>query len=335
MPSLSELIPKFQFEKLLNSDSQLKVIAILGTIEGQHAILSLEKTHFNYTEQEQLENLPITEIETLVNNDVYYWGMNLLKQDLKNSPSSKLNLIYPATETHIRKFNKPKMHIIKETPEAYETIVKPYISTMKGDRIKWVKNILFHGAEADRVVCKNDDFILLPDMKWDGKSLESLYLCAIVFREDISSVRDLNESHVDYLERILKEIREEVPKYYSKGLKSDEDDGEEGDGDVDGDEKAQGNQQQQQQQQQQQITADSLRIYIHYQPSYYHFHVHVVNANYNGLGESIIAGKAILLDEVIDNLKLLGKGGYSKKTMHYSLNESHALWELGLKNHVV
>ncbi|GME93210.1 unnamed protein product [Ambrosiozyma monospora] len=312
--SLSDLIPKFKFEKLLNSDSQLKVIAILGTIEGQHAILSLEKTHFNYTQQ-QLENLPITEIETLVNNDVYYWGMNLLKQDLQTAPSSKVNLIYPATETHIRKFNKPKMHIIKETPEAYETIVKPYISTMKGDRIKWVKNILFHGAEADRVVCKNDDFVLLPDMKWDGKSLESLYLCAIVFRDDISSVRDLNESHVDYLERILKEIRQEVPKYYSKKLTSDDGDG---DGEV-----------------QQQITADSLRIYIHYQPSYYHFHIHVVNANYNGLGESIIAGKAILLDEVIDNLKLLSKGGYSKKTMHYSLNESHALWELGLKNHVV
>ncbi|KAH3668679.1 hypothetical protein OGAPHI_002433 [Ogataea philodendri] len=287
--SVNELVSRFEFGRVLSSDSQLKTVALLGSIDGKDAILQLEKSHFDVS---QLPQLPVDQIREIASNDVYFWAMTTLKQSLDN-PAAKLNIIYPATETHIRKFEKPVIHIVSETPLLYQQVVAPYIATMRGDRIKWVRNILYEGAEADRVVYKNDDFVLIPDMKWDGTTMESLYLCGIVFRDDIASIRDLNESHIEYLTKILTTLKTVVPQKYN-------------------------------------IRADELRVFVHYQPSYYHFHIHVVNASYNGLGQSILAGKAILLEEVIDNLRFLGPKGYQQRTLTYAINESHKLWELGL-----
>ncbi|ODV85014.1 hypothetical protein CANARDRAFT_28738 [[Candida] arabinofermentans NRRL YB-2248] len=292
--TLSDLVARFQYQETLDSNSQLKTLVLLGTIDSEPAILSFEKTHFNISLDELESNkLPIISIKEIESNDVYHWGMNLLESNINTTPSSKINLIYPATETHIRKFNKPKFHVIVETPELYQSIVKPYIESMKGDRIKWVKNILYEGAEADKVIYKNDKFILIPDMKWDGVTLDNLYCCCIVYRDDISSIRDLNINHLQYLQDISNDLKKIIPEKYP-------------------------------------IKANDLRIFVHYQPSYYHFHIHIVNVNYSGLGESILAGKAILLQEVIDNLRFLGEKGYSQKTMTYVMNENHKLWELGM-----
>lgn len=302
--SLEELVPKFKFTKLLNSDSQFKNISLLGTINGKDTIITIEKSHFAFDDSEitNFINNNITDILQITNNDVYYWGLNLLKQDLDKNPSSKLNLIYPATETHLKKFNKGKIHMITETPTLYLEIVKPYIETMKGKRIEWVRNILYKGAESESVVFRNDDFVLIPDMKWDGKNLETLYLCAIVLRDDISSIRDLNESHIEYLTDMQETIKSQVVNFYSSGTST--------------------------------VSKDRLRIFVHYQPSYYHFHIHVVNTSFPGIGETINCGRAILLSDIIENLRFLGPKGYLNRSITYGLNDNHDLWELGLKNYV-
>ena len=63
-------------------------------------------------------------------------------------------------------------------------------------------------TESERIVYEDPDtqngFILLPDMKWDGKMMESLYLVAIVHKHGIKSLRDLDESHLPLLRNILK-----------------------------------------------------------------------------------------------------------------------------------
>lgn len=295
--SLSTLVPLFHPSETLESDSQTKKVSLLGTIEGKKAILQLERRHFD--RQARIPNSNIVQAQS---NDVYYWGTgSIVVPDVRNEHDTsttdcKINLIYPASEAHIAKYRKHPLHIVIETPEAYEKIVRPYIETQKGDRLSWVRNILFHGQEAERVVFKNDDYILLPDMKWDGTTIDALYLVAIVFRDDIASVRDLNKSHIPYLEAIKSSILENVPAKYP-------------------------------------IPRDQLRLYVHYQPSFYHFHIHVVNSNYTGMGQTILAGKAILLEEVIESLKLLGKDGFAKKTITYGLSESHDLWNLGMREY--
>lgn len=157
------------------------------------------------------------DVKLLDQNDVYHWSVATVDQDLDN-PAAKVNMIYPATETHIKKYRQQPKRIVTETPELYQQIVKPYIETMKGDRIKWVYNILHEGVEADRVVKRNDDavngYVLLPDLKWDRKTMSSLYLVAIALRHDIASIRDLKASHIPYLVQMRDEILAVVKKTY-------------------------------------------------------------------------------------------------------------------------
>lgn len=295
--AIDKLLAAFVAERTLKIDPQIKSLVLLGKIHGEHAIVSIEKTSFqasNDTGQApQLKEL-VTDPELINCNDVYYWSVGLVVQNLTTAPGLKLNLIYPATEKHIRKYETQSHHMIRETPEMYLQRVLPFIETQKGDRIQWVYNILFHGKEAESVVHNDVDaengFVLLPDMKWDQKTMSALYLCAIVRRTDLASVRDLNGSHVEFLENIVAKIKEATCSNYE-------------------------------------IEQDKLRIFVHYQPSYYHFHIHVVNIEHAGLGGGFNVGKAILIDDIIDNLKMM-PDYYQKKTLTYQLGEMHPLWTI-------
>lgn len=330
------LINRFRFVRVLDSNPQTKVISLLGKIDGKDAIVTAEKTHFIMDEglnhqmllqrsmsvaSQDSDAFPvpydcnsewscikaIEELKALTSNDIYYWGLSVLKQDMKASPTAKLNLIWPATPVHIKKYEQQRFHLVRETPEAYKRIVKPYIDEVAASgRLNWVSNILYEGAEAERVVYKDfsednkrDGFLILPDMKWDGLNLESLYLVAIVYRDDIKSIRDLKPSDREWLITINNKIKTTVPACYNYTIRPDE-----------------------------------LRIFVHYQPSYYHFHIHIVNIKHAGLGNGISTGKAILLDDIIDTLSYLGPDGYLDKTMTYVLGENHDLWKRGLENEV-
>ncbi|ODQ67052.1 HIT-like protein [Nadsonia fulvescens var. elongata DSM 6958] len=183
--------------------------------------------------------------------------------------------------------------MIEETPELYRKYVVPYICKQTGDRIKWVFNILNGDKEADKIVYRNDDpqegFVLVPDMKWDQKTMDSLYLCAIVHRKDIASIRDIKPIHKQWLLNIKKQILDVMSEKYS-------------------------------------MDRDQFRLFVHYQPSYYHFHIHAVNVHHNGLGNGISVGKAILLDDIIAQLDYLPDNGFEAITLNYVLGEQHGLW---------
>lgn len=290
---IEELLAKFKLDKVLKSDPLLKSIVLLGVIDEEWAIVTIEKSMFDADKGSKMElSKSIDEIKVLQNNDVYYWSLANLHQEIDDAPGAKMNVIYPATETHIKKFSTQKMHYVKETPELYSEVVKPYIETQRGDRIQWVHNILFHGKESETFIYHDEDpmngFVLLPDMKWDRQAMEALYVMAIVKRTDIASVRDLRGSHVPFLENLNQKIKEVTSEKYG-------------------------------------VDQDELRAFIHYQPSYYHFHVHLVRLTHPGLGNGINVGKAILLDDVIENLKLV-PDYYEKRTLAYVLGENHDLW---------
>lgn len=297
---MTELLQRFTYRRTLDEDQVVKRVVLLGDIDGNDAILTLERPVFAGIDQDDgVGRYTGLQIDAIASNDVYHWGKALGVSNIGKNPTCKYNLIYPATETHIRKYESCQLYMVRETPEVYRKVVKPYIESMKGDRIQWVKNILYNDAESERVLVKNDDYILLPDMKWDGIDVNTLYCCCIVYDDTISSIRDLNKGRVKYLEKIRNSLLDEVSRIYgSHGL-----------------------------------TRGSLRLYVHYQPSYYHFHIHIVNANFFGLTNSMLAGKAILLDDVIDNLRCMPDGcGYAEKVLTYQLKETHQLWELGLKD---
>ncbi len=53
--------------------------------------------------------------------------------------------------------------------------------------------MLEHKAESERIVYEDMDpengFILAPDLKWDGKQMENLYIQAIIRKRGIKSIR--------------------------------------------------------------------------------------------------------------------------------------------------
>ena len=140
-------------------------------------------------------------------------------------------------------------------------------------------DILSGIAEKDNLLHSSPEYLILPDMKWDNKTLNSLYLLAIVQDRTIRSLRDLRKMHVGLLKSIQHEAHRVVHDKWG-------------------------------------LPAGSLRMYVHYQPSYCtsrpsnenarrthlthpdHFHVHIVNANYHG-SMGMAVGQAHLLDDII------------------------------------
>ncbi|EDO17194.1 hypothetical protein Kpol_1035p6 [Vanderwaltozyma polyspora DSM 70294] len=293
---MKELIELFRFEKILNSNPQNKLITVLGKINGENAIVLLEKLHFqSISDDENSISSLSSSVKQLFHNDVYFNGVTGQGDGSNNGFNElKVNLIYPATETHIQKQLEQQHHMIKETPEMYKNVVKPYIESMfAAGRLKWVENILYNGAESDRVVYQDDDMVILPDMKWDGENMDAFYLVSILKRKDILSLRDINKNHYEFLNGISERIKDIIPKKYNNEIKSDQ-----------------------------------LRIFIHYQPSYYHFHIHIVNIKHLGLGNGIVAGKAWLLDDIIDQLfHSNAEFSFEQRTLSYVIGENHELWK--------
>jgi m7GpppX diphosphatase len=61
-------------------------------------------------------------------------------------------------------------------------------------------------------------------------------------------------------------------------------------------------------------------------PSYYHLHIHVIHTDYQG-SDGMAVGKAWLLDDVIEQLHLLGPEGFERKTLTVIVGEESDLWK--------
>ncbi|KRH95300.1 hypothetical protein M153_100046389 [Pseudoloma neurophilia] len=62
------------------------------------------------------------------------------------------------------------------------------------------------------------------------------------------------------------------------------------------------------------ILSDQIMLFFHYRPSYYHCHVHITNIAKLHLG--MVVGRGVLLDDVLENLKLDSEY-YKKRDMFY------------------
>eukprot|EP00762_Andalucia_godoyi_P002279 ANDGO_07592.mRNA.1 m7GpppX diphosphatase len=136
------------------------------------------------------------------------------------------------------------------------------------------------------LVYSDDIFIIIPDAKWDRVNIEQLYLLAIT-RQPITCLRELRAVHVPLLEHVRDKAHSVLRNMF-------------------------------------QLEPQCLRLFIHYLPSYFHLHVHAVNSSFSPKG--IDAGKAHLLDDVIDNLKL-DSDHYAKRTLGIVLRETHPVYQ--------
>ena len=183
-----------------------------------------------------------------------------------------------------------EMFLLQETADDYNNITKPYLASEKNS-IQWVYNILEKKSESERIVFEDPDpengFILLPDMKWNGKQVDDLYLVAIVHKKGIQSIRELSARHLPLLKNILKNGQASIQDKYG-------------------------------------VPASKLRIYLHYQPSYYHLHVQFTHLKYDAPGSGV--EKAHLLSDVIENIEMVPQF-YQKKTLAFTVKKTETLYK--------
>ncbi|KAI9481144.1 MAG: HIT-like domain-containing protein [Benjaminiella poitrasii] len=264
MSSIKNILSKFRFVRVLSNDTRIKLVYLLGEVDGQDCILSFEKTQYEDSVIPMLA-YSVNNMTDVVENNIYAWCTAIIS----NTADTRLKVIFPATDVHIAKYEAQQRVMLLESPERYQTITLPYIKSIPEKRTQWVHNILNGTAESDRVIYHDHDpetgFVILPDMKWDG-SVETLYWVAISMRSDILSLRSLTDEHIPFLKK-LREKCYELTK-----------------------EKAG-------------LSPSQLRLFIHYQPSYYHFHVHITAVAFSD-APGVVSGQAHLLDTVIDHLEL-------------------------------
>jgi m7GpppX diphosphatase len=180
----------------------------------------------------------ISRINNLGDNDIYRWYLASSSGNT-NDPTPaeaaanrhqdlKLNLIWPCTAQHIKKYSDQQLRMVTETAEIYRAHVRPYMQAKREEgRLNWVFNILEGRTEQEDVIMRDeghgpeDGFLMLPDLNWDRKSMGSLHLLALVQRRDIWSLRDLKKSFVPWLKYLRDRVLEATVSMYP-GLEEDQ-----------------------------------------------------------------------------------------------------------------
>lgn len=255
------------------------------------------------------ENVPVTGEQTVANNErsggpawTFFTSSSRLEKEFVNDiygnfnctvdpalNQLKVTIIYPAAEKHIVKYSVQNRYLIEETADLYKSVTLPHLEQGQLS-LEWLYNVLEHRKEKERIVfedpCNENGFVLLPDLKWDGKTVEQLYLLALVRRRDIRSLRDLTAEHLPLLRNVQSRGIAAIKERYGIG-------------------------------------ASELRIYLHYQPTFYHLHMHFAYLRHDPPG--INCEKAHLLSTVISNIELLSDY-YQRVTLSYALKESDKLY---------
>lgn len=238
------LIPLFRFQQFLNQDQNGRRIALLGTIDDQRALMTIERAAFPTAPSVVKAFLVgISQVSNLGSNDIYRWYMASYSPSKETPvsereendapfPDLKLNLIYPCTDSHIKKYSRQTLRMVTETPNIYANHVHQYMREKREEgRLNWVFNIIEGRTEQEDVILREhhsgtgpdvEGFLLLPDLNWDRQTIDSLHLLALVERRDIWSLRDLKKMHVDWL-RLMKEkiLQATVGIYGGRGIEPD------------------------------------------------------------------------------------------------------------------
>ncbi|SPR01086.1 Scavenger mRNA-decapping enzyme DcpS [Plasmodiophora brassicae] len=271
-------------DRCLPCDPVTKAVAVVGKVKGLQGDALIVATPQTMESREDITAfLEQVSLENALSNDAYstYVGSATAKYHV--------TMTHPATPKHIQKFERQPYYRIEETADMYQLTVVPYIHSIPESRTQWVRNILDKVSEAERIVLDDPDpqlgFILLPDFKWNGTHMTSLYLQAIARDASIRSLRDLSGKHLSLLENIRDKTYAIIEERYG-------------------------------------VDRRLMRSFIHYHPSYYHFHVHFVHSDLVTANCSV--GKAHLLEDVIENIRHRDTY-YQERTIVHYLPQSHDL----------
>lgn len=251
---------EFKSIRTLSAQSQAISQVLLGEVNGEQAVLLMNKLAFGQ------EGVRVSKNQVLQENDIYTGGV------LEIADTVKYTLIHPATARHVQKYAEGKRHTVYETAAHYREKILP-LALKEGPSCQWVENIFRecagqsapHTTETnEKVLWIDPEFVILPDIKWDGKTASSLYLLVLFQDPALYTLRELRQAHLPLLERVRQRVQEVLGSYG--------------------------------------VGMESVQLYFHYYPTFYRVHLHVSSLETFWFGTAI--GGSVLLHDVVENLKL-------------------------------
>mmetsp|Transcript_19937 Transcript_19937/g.45989 ORF Transcript_19937/g.45989 Transcript_19937/m.45989 type:complete len:309 (-) Transcript_19937:737-1663(-) len=252
---------------MLDPDAKNAFVLCTHPATSDKAIVCVNKQPWSEADLHVLLEEGDTELEEFHRNDKF---SKYRARPPPRANEALVTLICPANEIDVAKYSQQERFVVRESAATYATVTKPHIESVPAKQTAWVRAILKREAEMDVLLYEDEHCMLLPDTKWDRKDVSALYTLAILKDERIKSLRDLNGSHVAALRTIREGCYAEVRRRFG-------------------------------------VPSSKLRAYFHYLPSFWHAHIHFAALSCPAMGASLSAGKAVLLDDVIDCLERDGR----------------------------
>ncbi len=191
-------------------------------------------------------------LEKIQSNDVY--------EKYKVSANVKGELICCKDKSKLKNF---KNKIAYETYEEYLNS----ISEHDFGKEKWIYNIIDGISEQESILYSDEMFIIIPSYTWVNNinSIDNLHILAIFKDKNLRTIRDLDSSHIELLEKIKTIGLNIINIEYG-------------------------------------LEIDQINIYFHYEPSTYQLHLHFTNLSNRNFRNSVESSHHI--DNVIFNLSI-------------------------------
>lgn len=204
---------------------------------------------------------PITLLDQIKLKDNIFNNNNISKYTANINTTGEVVIYSPISQEELVKINEKNKRII----ETYKTYIDKTLPIAIKQNKKWIYNILEKKQESESIIFENDNFILIPDLKWDKINRTSMYFLAIVKRRDLYSIRELTSKELPLLKDIYYTGLNVIKKKYNKD-------------------------------------ASEFRVYFHYHPTYWHLHIHFNLLN-NSISDASVDNCHLLLN-VIENIKI-------------------------------
>lgn len=277
--TVTELPPTAVFERVVNAGGATGRVTVLGHAEDGSAVLvTVGVGALTEDVLQRVVEAPVTAFtaSTCVQRNGKYAQY---AATLAPRMGCTLDVVAPASAADIAKAQAPRMVVVAETPALYAAAVAPAIARIPACETQWISNIIDappagnegRATVGEEVLFENEHAVLLRDTKWPAASTDvrELYCLLIVKRAHahLRSVRDLRGPDAPWLAATVRACEAHLQQRFG-------------------------------------VAPARVRAFFHYPPSFYHLHVHFVHVDSPANGPSTYAGRALLVADVLQNLRL-------------------------------
>lgn len=276
----TELPPTVVFERVVNAGGATGRVTVLGrrAEDGSAVLVTVGVGALTEDVLQRVVEAPVTAFtaSTCVQRNGKYAQY---AATLTERMGCTLDVVAPASAADIAKAQAPRMVVVAETPALYAAAVAPAIARIPACETQWISNIIDappagnegRATVGEEVLFENEHAVLLRDTKWPAASTDvrELYCLLIVKRAHahLRSVRDLRGPDAPWLAATVRACEAHIQQRFG-------------------------------------VAPARVRAFFHYPPSFYHLHVHFVHVDSPANGPSTYAGRALLVADVLQNLRL-------------------------------